>query len=752
MKKAKAPGKTRGQVSYGQPSAALLATTPTQRRALSELFQRGNALYDEGRYAELEVLGQEWVQRFPQQAAKGWDVIGRARLYLGRLSEAEAALLKGLELDPDNLDIWDCLGVVRNRLGHFSGAHEANMKALAMAPDLPHVLINAAGNLNDSGRYDEALELAERALKHEPLNRLALLVKGNAFVGQDRTDEGIAMYRQVTAIAPDWPDAWTNLGGACNKRGRVDEAIAALQRALELDPNQAISWNNLGLILRDQKRDQEALDCFNNAIDKQPELADPYVNLGTVLQIAGRTLAALEYMEHARKLRPTSPMIYMGIGTCLQDMCRFEEAVVAHCTALELKPDFGAAFSNLLFTLNYHPTLSAEEIFGAYGDYELANALVTPGEWASHANSREPGRRLKIGYVSPDFQSHPVRYFLEPLLAHHGHKDFEIFAYADVAVPDAMTERYRSYMDHWRNVRGLSDHEVADLVRQDGIDILVDLAGHTANNRLKAFSLKPAPIQVSWLGYVSTTGMRSIDYLLSDDALTPPGSEHLLSEIPWRLPSALVYRPPADFPEPTPLPALARGHVTFGSLSRAIRLNDDLLDVWAELMRRVPDSHLVLNSRDFRTPEMQDWMRSRLVSRGVEASRLDIDYTSPAWLPMSNIDIMLDCFPHNSGTTLFESLYFGLPVVSLKHRPTVGRVGASALTAVGHAEWIAEDVDGYLQIACDLAGDLPRLAQIRATLREEMHRSAAMDEPGLAHAVESGYRRMWQAYCEGGQA
>ena len=735
-------------MSYGGAVPARTSAPGRQNNAIKDMTERAAALFAAGSYVELEQLSLEWIERFPANSAKGWDLLGLARFKLNRLEEAESALLMGLRVDSTHLDLWDRLGVVRNAAGRFGEAHEANLKALALGPQAPFVINNAAVNLVDAGRYDEALALVARALKINARDHLALLTQGNAFVGMGRLDDGIASYRKVVSIAPDWPDGWNNLGGALNKRGLSDDAVTAFRQALALNPDQAESWSNLGGIFRERKQEQEALDCFNQAIDLKPDLAGAYINMGGLLHLSGRQAAALDYFEHARKLDPLDPMIYMGMGSCYQDLSRFDEAVVSYCTALELVPGFDIGFSNLLFALNYHPTLSAEEIFKVYQQFEEINTLIPLGSWKAHGNDRDPDRRLRIGYVSPDFQVHAVQNFLEPLLAHHDKSNVEVFGYADLAAPDWMTDRYRGYADHWCVVNAMNDQELADQIRADGIDILVDLAGHTAKNRLKAFSLKPAPVQVSWMGFGSTTGMTAIDYFLADGVMMPQGCEPFLAETPWRLPHAgFVYRPPASFPQPKPLPALRTGHVTFGSLSRAIRLNNELIAVWAELLTRVPGSRLVINSRDFRNVEMQDWMRSRFSALGIDLSRLDVGYDTPAWLPMAHIDVMLDCFPHNSGTTLIEGLYSGLPVVTLAHRPTVGRLGASLLSAIGHPEWIGADVEGYLRIAEDLAADVPKLAHIRATLRDDVVNSAAMDEEGFCRDVEQGYREMWQRYC-----
>jgi predicted O-linked N-acetylglucosamine transferase (SPINDLY family) len=747
VKKAKASGKPAGQVSYGK-AVPRLSTAPAISRVQADLLQQGATLFHEGRYAELEAFGQDWIDRFPKQAAKGWDMLGLGLLMLNRFAEAESALMTGLALEPHNLDILDRLGVVLNRMHRYAEAHIINLRGLVVAPKNVHLLNNTASNLIDGNRFDEALDVVRRSLEINPRDHVALLSKGNALAGNGLIDEAIAVFEQTAELAPDWPDVWNNLGANYNRRGFSDEAILAFQNALALNPNQAESWCNLGMIYRDQRLEQDALDCFNKAIDLKPEMVTSYLNLGSLLNGTGRQIMALDYLEHARKLNPTDPMIYMALGGCFQDLGRFDDAVLAYCTALELQPDFSGAFSNFLFALNYHPTLPAEEIFKVYQQFEEINALPRPDAWGAFTNDRDPGRRLKIGYVSPDLRVHPVQQFLEPLLAHQDRGQFEIFAYADLSAPDWMSERYQGYVDHWLIVNTLNDLELAERIREDGIDILIDLAGHTGKNRLKTFSLKPAPVQVSWMGYGATTGMRAIDYFMADGVMMPPGCEPLMAETPWRLPGAgFVYRPQQNFPMPTPLPAARNGYVTFGSLSRAIRLNDELIAVWAELLKRVPTSRLAINSRDFNAPEMQEWMCRRFEAHGIDASRLYVGFTSPAWLPMADIDIMLDCFPHNSGTTLIEGLYSGLPVVTLAHRPTVGRLGASLLASVGHPEWIAADVEAYLQIAADLAADVPRLVQIRDTLRNDVINGHAMDEVGFASNVGKAFREMWQIYC-----
>ena len=374
---------------------------------------------------------------------------------------------------------------------------------------------------------------------------------------------------------------------------------------------------------------------------------------------------------------------------------------------------------------------------------------VTVGRsgWRAHVNSRDVNKRLKVGYVSPDFRQHSVRHFLEPLLAHHDKRAVEVFAYAELALEDAMTARYRSYVDHWVPTVGLSDEALAERIRADGIDILLDLAGHTGHNRLGAFGRKPAPVSMSWMGFGYTTGLSAIDYLLTDAASAPEGSEALFAEQPWRLATpGYVFRPGDGMGEVSALPALDTGFVTFGTLTRSVRVNHRTVRVWSQILQRVPGARLVIDSGNYRDAQMRSTLLDKFSAHGIEPERLQIGFHSPPWDVLRGMDIGLDCFPHNSGTTLFESLYMGVPFVTLAGRPSVGRLGSSILHGVGHPEWIAHSEDEYVDLAVALASDLPRLAALRAGLRAQMKGSALMDEPGFARKVEAAYREMFSRW------
>jgi predicted O-linked N-acetylglucosamine transferase (SPINDLY family) len=463
-------------------------------------------------------------------------------------------------------------------------------------------------------------------------------------------------------------------------------------------------------------------------------------------------LEAADSLGRALDLEPDNFRIRTNLANVLASMGLFEQACSHFERATASNAHDSGSFHGLTFCANYHPDKPAEQIYAAYEAYEQQFGAPLRAQWQPHGHAPltlpdGTARRLRIGYVSPDFRQHSVRHFLEPLLAHHDHARFEVFAYAELAREDAATQRYRSYCDHFVLTRGMSDEALAERIRADAIDVLIDVAGHTAGNRLLVFARKPAPVSLSWLGYGYTTGLKAIDYLLTDEASAPAGSEHLFSETPWRLAgTSYVFRPDPTMGQVSPLPALANGFVTFGTLTRAIRINHRTVRVWAQILKRVPGSRLVIDSKNFQHASMQQAMAERFAEHGIERDRLRIGCHSPPWDTLRAIDIGLDCFPHNSGTTLFETLYMGVPYVTLAGRPSVGRLGKSILTGLGNPQWAqawcATSEEAYIDQAVALASDLAALQRTRSALRPHMESSSLMDEAGFTQRMEQACAQM----------
>jgi predicted O-linked N-acetylglucosamine transferase (SPINDLY family) len=569
-----------------------------------------------------------------------------------------------------------------------------------------------------------------------------------ALFNQGRHAEAEALSREMTLRFPKHGFGWKALSAVLQTQGKSAEALGPMQNAVALLPGDAEAHNNLGNILRDLGRPSEAEACLKQALAIQPDYAEAHNNLGVIFNDQRHHAESEACYRRALEINPDFAGAHNNLGNILKDQGRLFEAEASFRRALQIKPDLEDAYGNLLFVLNYAPDKSAEEIFSAYKEYDTRFGLPHRREWRDHDNGHETGRRLKVGYVSPDFRKHSARHFLEPLLAHRDKAAVEVTAYAELAQEDTVTAQYKGYVDHWVPTRGMTDAALAERIRADSIDILVDLAGHTAHNRLQVFARRPAPISVSWMGYGYTTGLTAIDYLLTDAAAAPVGCEGLFSETPWRLDTpGYAYRPAEGMGLVSPLPAAERGYVTFGTLTRAVRINHRTIRVWSEILRSVPGSRLILDSGNFQDPAMRDTLAEKFAAHGIAREQLEIGYHSPPWDVVRGMDIGLDCFPHNSGTTLLESLYMGVPFVTLASRPSVGRLGSSILTGLGHPEWIALTEEDYITIAVTLAGDLTKLVTLRSNLRGEMESSPVMDEPAFARKVETAYREMWRKWC-----
>lgn len=565
--------------------------------------------------------------------------------------------------------------------------------------------------------YTQTEQEARRLLERYPGMLVAHYALAASMWRLGRVDE--ALYELPTlldAAGKDHFDIWMLAGSVLLEAGYPQGAIVAVRRASALAPHRPEAVRTLADACVRLFRYGEGVLHHRRFLEMMPGSLDARVGLANALSEFGAPDEAVDVMQ-----------------PCLQD----------HAHELGVYP-------TLLYALNYSAVKSAEEIYASYQAFNRAAVQLYGTTPPAHRNRKRANRKLKIAYVSADFWLHAVSKFIEPVLQHHDRSAFEVTAYANQTKNDEMTQRLKGHVDKWVPVSGMSDAELVRRIREDEIDILVDLSGHTAGNRLRVFAQKPAPVSVSWLGFVYTTGLTAIDYFMTDEEMCPPGAEHLFSEQPWRLPGCnYVFRPMWEpLGEVGPLPALENGFITFGSLTRSIRVNDAVVDAWAAILRALPGSRLVVNSKSYMGAPDQNLLKQRFARRGIEPARLSVGYDSPPWDVLRGVDIALDCFPHNSGTTLFDGLCMGLPYITLAGRPSVGRLGASILRGLGRPEWIAHDAEAYVAKAVQLAADLPGLAGIRAGLRDELKRSPLLDEIGFTRKVEDAYRAMFQAWCE----
>lgn len=581
---------------------------------------------------------------------------------------------------------------------------------------------------------------------------------GNAVIGQatrlhelmtqSAFAEAEPLARRLTKIAPKFWDAWEALALSLYSTLRASDAIVPALISVDLAPADFHSYVVLTAVMTQLGRTSEAISAGRRAVELAPGSAEAHSALADALAAERRykeaessNLTAIALDPGHLKARINLCKTYIDAGNVPQAERTAREAVAAF-------PSEPIARSNLLFALNYSVERSAQEIFEAYQAYDQDFCIPLRQFWRTHRNSRTTSRRLKIGYVSPDFRKHSGNNFLEPVLIRHNRDEFEITAYAELSTPDDVTERLKTYFDHWVNTSKLTDAELTEKIRSDEIDILIDLAGHTQGNRLAVFARKPAPVSVTWMGYGYTTGLSAIDYILLDDTTAPIGCEEFFSEKIWRFRSGCPYSPMPGMGEVSDLPALSTGNVTFGSLTRSIRINDRVVRTWAAILRRLPNARLVVNSGSYRDAAMCNALAGRFEALGVSRARLSIGFDSPPWDLLRSIDIGLDCFPHNSGVTLVESLYMGVPYVTLADRPSVGRLGGSFLNSIGHPEWICKTEEDYVDNAIALANDLPHLAVVRRNLRQEMQNSALMDQAGFLKEFESALKDMFAKWCE----
>jgi predicted O-linked N-acetylglucosamine transferase (SPINDLY family) len=568
------------------------------------------------------------------------------------------------------------------------------------------------------------------ALEHHRAGRLAEAERG---------------YRDILQRQPQHADSLNLLGVIALQTGNLEAAFTLVQRAVALRPDAAVCRNNLGQILERLGRDDEAIRCYEAALALDAGYAEAHNNLGLALARRDRLAEADAHYEQAIALDASYAEPQTNRGNLLKDRGEIDAAIACYRRAVELRPDLSALHSNLLLALHYHPGYSPADLQREHGAWAERHVAPLARARRPHGNSRDPERRLRVGYVSPDFREHPVARFALPLFREHDRKQVEVYAYSDVARPDPTTNVLRNRVDRWREVATLGDEQLANAIEADGIDVLVDLAAHSGGNRLLVFARKPAPVQVTYLAYCSTTGVDAIDYRVTDRFLDPPGEWSGYTEASLRLPNGYWC-----YSEPQVRPATSRaaGPPTFGCLNNFAKVSDYTLEVWTRLLQRVPAARLLLYAR---TEFHRDRVRRALREAGVDEARVAFvgrqslaDYL----LTYREIDVALDPHPYCGGTTSCDALWMGVPVVSLAGRTAVSRAGATLLANVGLEQLVARDAEHYVELAAGLISDAEALATLRAQLRARAEASPLMDAPQFARDFEALLRFAWRAWCE----
>ena len=743
------------------------------------------ALFNDRRYGEMENQAQLLIEKYPDSgfAWQGLSVgqsmqgkpnlpalekaaeflpqdleaqanLGNALMKIGRFEEAIARFGVALKLHPEHANTHNNLGIALTTLGRLEDGVVSFGRALQSNPNHVFAHYNLGNVLATSGRPLDALASYQRVLQIKPDHANAYAKMGDILKRLGQRENAVASYLMALQFNPEAGDVCNNLGNTLLDLHRTEEAVAIYHRSLQINPEDADTHANLGVGLRQLGLLEEAVASYQRALELRPDYAEAYNNMGNAMQELGRFDDAMNCYQRAIEIKPDYAEVHNNLGNTLKQLGRLEDAVASHRQALQINPDLAYAQSNLIFAHNYLADMPADRL--------LSQALRF-GEWAARraspyhqwSNVPDPVKCLRVGLVSGDFRNHVVSYFLEGVvtaLAKGAPARIELFAYSNHEDFDAVSERIKAMCRGWSVVAGVSDPVLAESIRGDRIDILIDLSGHTAYNRLPMFACKPAPVQVSWLGYFATTGVAQIDYLIADPLTLPPNQEVHFTEAIWRLPETrLCFTPPDLDVAVSALPALARGRVTFACFNNLTKLNDAVVALWARILDAVAGSRLFLKAKQLGEPSVRQSVLDRFAALGIQSERLILEGESSRqeyFEAYHRVDIALDPFPFTGGTTTAESLWMGVPVVTLAGELFVSRQGVGLLTNAGLPDWIALDADDYLARAVQHAADLERLAQLRRGLRQQALNSPIFDAERFSKHFEAALRGMWIRWCD----
>jgi len=641
------------------------------------------------------------------------------------------------------------------QLGNLDEAGKLLLSVLATTPEHDAALALLAGVAHAKGQFQKAVTLMRQAASINPSVPGYHSNLGNLHKLLNNDGEALRCFDKVVALQPTNLQAVLQLADCCERTGKTQEAIDCYTKALSLNSGVAEIHCALACVYLKNKQFKMAVTAFKTACALRPEYGEANHGLGDALRITGYFSEAISYYERALSNHGSLDIasIYSNIGTCRQYLGDIEGAINAFEDAVCSSPGRYELYTNLLMALNYSSDRSPEEVFQAHKQFERGYVGEYAGGLSDFADKCESERALKIGYVSSNFCDHSVAHFIVPVLECHDRKNFEIYAYHNNTQNDSVTRRIREMTSNWKVVATLSDAELFEMICADGIDILVDLNGHTADNRLLVFARKPAPVQVSWIGYPNTTGLSAMDYRITDALVDPPGeTDDLYTERLIRMPDIFsCYKPSAPCPELVAAPVLEKGYVTFGSFNNFAKITPQVLDLWCELLKKSESAHLLLKDKLFQSAEIRRKVTDIFQQTGIAGNRIELfsqDASKYEHLARyAQIDIALDPFPYNGTTTTCEALWMGVPVITLTGAAHAGRVGTSQMTSVGLGEFVAQSPERYLEIAAELSENWEYLQQIRSTMRERLIASPLLRADVFTRNLEVAYRDAWHEYC-----
>ena len=698
-------------------------------------------------FPEAEEIYRQVLAAFPDQA-DALHLLGSLYLQQKKYDLAEARVRQAL-LNRKEPAFILTLGLALQSTNRYVEAVELYQKMLADRPDFIEGYIHLGVCLSVLARFEEAAKAFQKAIDINPNHIQAQGNLGIVLCHLARYDEALWILRTAVSRAPKSADFRASLAAALYGTGQLDAALVEVQQAVTLNPRHAHGQNLLSVLLRTLNRSEEALEPARIAAELMPDFAEVQVNYGETFRAAGKLDDAAAHFRAVLARGIKGHDLHNNLANVLKDQGLLDDAILEYKQALStvLSP---AIFSNLIYTMHYHQDYTPSELFQELDRYRRMIGEPLKAEIQPHANDKNPTRRLRIGYISSEFRQHALGLNLMPLFTRHDRSAFEIFVYAFVDKPDLYTYRFRQLADHWKDVHRTSDYALAQMIRDDKIDILIDLHQHMASNRLPVYAMQPAPVQIAFAGYPGSTGLDTIAYRLSDPYLDPedappqPSSEKVL-----RLPNSFWCYHPVNEVAVGNLPALKNGHITFGNLNNFCKLNQRTYDLWIQILQALPNSRLLLL-----TPEgsSRDRTRNYLSRHGIALEPHRLRQPRPGANAYYNyynrIDISLDSFPCNGHTTSMDSWFMGVPVTSIQGNTLFGRATWSQANNLGLTELVGQTEQDFIKLTLALAKDLDRLAELRRTLRDRMKASPLMNDQQFAAGIESAYKKAWHEWCQ----
>ncbi|KAJ8635658.1 hypothetical protein MRB53_009925 [Persea americana] len=725
---------------------------------------------DEGHLLEASESYQKALQADPlyKPAAECLAIVltdlGTSLKLAGNTQEGIQKYCEALKVDSHYAPAYYNLGVVYSEMMQYDLALSCYEKAALQRPMYAEAYCNMGVIYKNRGDLETAIACYERCLIVSPnfeiaKNNMAIALTdlGTKVKLEGDINQGVAYYKRALYYNWHYADAMYNLGVAYGEMLKFETAIVFYELALHFNPHCAEACNNLGVIYKDRDNLDKAVECYQMALSIKPNFSQSLNNLGVVYTVQGKMDAAASMIEKAIVANPTYAEAYNNLGVLYRDAGNISLAIEAYEQCLQIDPDSRNAGQNRLLAMNYINEGDDDKLFEAHREWGRRFMRLYP-QYTSWDNPKEMDRPLVIGYVSPDYFTHSVSYFIEAPLLYHDYENFKVVVYSAVVKADAKTFKFRDRVlkkgGIWRDIYGIDEKKVASMVREDKVDILVELTGHTANNRLGMMACRPAPIQATWIGYPNTTGLPTIDYRITDSLADAPDTSQKHVEELVRLPDCfLCYTPSPEAGPVSPTPALLNGFITFGSFNNLAKITPKVLQVWAKILCAVPNSRLVVKCKPFCCDSVRQRFLTALEQLGLESVRVDL-------LPLillnhdhmqaySLMDISLDTFPYAGTTTTCESLYMGVPCVTMAGSVHAHNVGVSILSKVGLGHLIAKTEEEYVQSALELASDITALSNLRMSLRNLMLKSPVCDGANFALGLESTYRSLWHRYCKG---